>query len=224
MAMAEDSAASPGSAASNAPPQAPAEPPPPTAAPSLPRRFGNYELLAEIGRGGMGVVYKARQASLGRLVALKMILAGPYASAESVQRFYVEARATAKLRHPHIVAIHEVGAHDGQHYFSMDYVEGRDLAQWIADCPFPIADLGPVGRWLKTIAEAVHYAHQQGIVHRDLKPSNILIDSAGQPRITDFGLAKRLSDSQLSTIAPQLTLTGQVLGSPNYVAPEQAAG
>jgi serine/threonine protein kinase len=171
----------------------------------------------------MGVVYKARQVSLDRLVALKMILAGPYASTESVQRFHMEARAAARLQHPHLVAIHEVGAHDGQHYFSMDYVPGQNLAQCIADCPFPIADSGQVVRWLKTIAEAVHYAHQQGIIHRDLKPSNILIDSAGQPRITDFGLAKRLSDPQLSTLNPQLTLTGQVLGSPNYVAPEQAA-
>jgi eukaryotic-like serine/threonine-protein kinase len=187
--------------------------PPPDAPPSPPRRFSDYELLGEIGRGGMGVVYRARQASLDRLVAIKMVLAGPFASAEFLQRFRSEARLAASLRHPNIVAIHEFGEHEGQPFFSMDYVEGRDLGQVARDQPVPARQ---AARYLQTIAEAVHYAHQQGILHRDLKPSNILIDAEDQPRITDFGLAKRLADD------PNLTLTGQTIGSPNYMPPEQA--
>jgi WD40 repeat protein/tRNA A-37 threonylcarbamoyl transferase component Bud32 len=184
-------------------------------------RFGDYDLLEEIARGGMGVVYKARQRSLNRLVALKMMLSGPFAQPEFVQRFRAEAEAIAQLQHPSIVAIHEVGEHEGQPYFTMDFVQGRTLAEIVRD--------GPLGAkraatYLKAIAEAVHHAHQHGILHRDLKPSNVLIDADDQPRITDFGLAKRLDTSQPSTFNPQLTLTGQVLGSPNYLAPEQAGG
>src|SRR5262245_40698362 len=176
--------------------------------------FGDYELLEEIARGGMGVVYKARQKSLGRLVALKLILAGQFAGKQIAQRFKSEAIAAAVLQHPNIVAVHEVGVHEGHHYFSMDYVEGQNLAELVAQRPLPPRN---AARYVKLIAEAIHYAHGQGILHRDLKPSNVLIDSAtDQPRVTDFGLAKRL-DGESS-----LTVTGQLLGSPHFMPPEQA--
>ncbi len=188
--------------------------------PSL-RCLGDYQLLAEIGYGGMGVVFKAQQKSLNRTVALKLLLLGPHASAESIKRFRVEAVAAAALQHPNIVAIHEVGFCEGQHFIAMDYVEGRSLSAVIASTP-----LAPrrAARCLKTIAEAIHYAHEHGILHRDLKPANVLIDGSDEPRITDFGLAKRLDDSQRSPVHTQLTLSGQMLGSPNYLSPEQAAG
>ena len=177
-------------------------------------RFGDYELLEEIARGGMGVVYRARQVSLDRIVAVKMILAGPFASKDFVQRFRTEAAAAASLQHPNIVAIHEVGFADGQHFFSMDYVEGQTLAQLVAKRPLPARQ---AATYLKTIAEAIHYAHERNVLHRDLKPSNVLVDSAtDQPRVTDFGLAKRLEAET------ELTLSGQMLGSPNYMSPEQA--
>lgn len=180
------------------------------------RTFGDYELLDEIARGGMGVVYKARQRSLDRIVAVKMILAGQFASPQTAQRFKSEAIAAAVLQHPHIVAVHEVGVHEGQHFFSMDYVQGQNLAQLVGSHPLPAPQ---AARYVKLIAEAIHYAHQQGILHRDLKPSNVLIDAAtDQPRVTDFGLAKRL-DGESS-----ITVTGQVLGSPNFMPPEQASG
>lgn len=177
--------------------------------------FGDYELLSEIARGGMGVVYRARQLSLNRVVALKMILGGRYARESEVKRFRAEAEAAARLQHPNIVAIHEVGEHGGQPYFSMDLVEGDNLGQRVRERPLsPILAAG----YLKKISEAIGYAHAQGVVHRDLKPSNVLIDWQGEPRLTDFGLAKQLeSDSDL-------TISGQVLGSPNFMAPEQAAG
>src|SRR5512143_2220414 len=155
-----------------------------------PHRFGNYELLEEIARGGMGVVYKARQRGLDRIVAVKMILVERFGSKPSIQRFRGEAAAAGVLRHPNIVAIHEIGMHEGQHFFSMDYVEGQNLAELVGHRPLPAPQ---AARYVKQIAEAVHYAHEQGILHRDLKPSNVLIDAAtDQPRITDFGLAKRL--------------------------------
>jgi WD40 repeat protein len=185
------------------------------------RYFGDYELLEEIGRGGMGVVFKARQVSLNRVVAVKMLLSGELASPDFEQRFRLEAEAAASLNHPNIVAIHEVGVHEGQHYFSMDYVEGQTLEERARDNPLP-PELA--AEYLKTIAQAIHFAHQRGILHRDLKPSNILIDPLDQPRITDFGLAKRLPNSELGTRNSELTMTGQVLGSPSYVSPEQAAG
>jgi WD40 repeat protein/tRNA A-37 threonylcarbamoyl transferase component Bud32 len=186
----------------------------------LPRSFGNYELLEEIARGGMGVVYKARQLGLDRFVAIKMLLLGRYTSQEFIHRFRIEAAAAASLRHPNIVAIHEVGVHQGQHYFAMDLVDGPNLAQFIGQKPLPAKR---AATYVKTIAEAIQFAHEHHILHRDLKPSNILIDSNDQPRITDFGLAKRLTDSSVSTPGSPITLTGQMLGSPNYMPPEQAS-
>ncbi len=177
------------------------------------RYFGDYVLLEQIARGGMGVIYKARQESLNRVVAVKLILAGELASEDDVKRFYSEAKVAASLHHPNIVAIHEVGQHQGQHYFSMDYVRGTSLAEQIRRQPLSTED---AVQYVKTIAEAIHYAHQQGTLHRDLKPSNILIDEQNQPRITDFGLAKQVSGDS------DLTATGQILGTPNYMPPEQA--
>ncbi len=184
------------------------------AAPGEPHRFGDYELLEEIGRGGMGVIYRARQVSLNRTVALKMILAGQFASKQEVLRFRSEADAAADLQHPCMVSIHETGERDGQHYFSMDYVEGRTLADLGRDTPLPAAR---AARYAKMIAEGIHYAHSRGVLHRDLKPSNVIIDSHDQPRITDFGLAKRVRGDF------GLTVTGQVLGSPNFMPPEQTS-
>ena len=186
------------------------------------QRFGNYELLEKIGQGGMGVVYKARQLNLDRLVAVKLLPFGQFSREEVVQRFRAEAAAAAGLQHPNIVAIHDVGEHEGQQFFSMDFVEGHTLAELVQDQPLSAKR---AASYLRTIAEAVHYAHQHGILHRDLKPSNILIDATDQPRITDFGLAKRLS--QTTDHGPRttdLTLSGQVLGSPNFMSPEQAGG
>jgi serine/threonine-protein kinase len=191
----------------------------PAAAESLPgtvaREFGSYELLGEIGRGGMGVVYKARQKGLERLVAVKMILASHVASPEYVHRFQEEARAAAGLRHPHIVQIHEVGQVHGQHFFTMEYVEGMSLAGRIRRGP--VAPEEAV-RLLAKVARAVEHLHAHGIVHRDLKPSNILIDAAGEPYVTDFGLAKVFAPGS------EMTTTGAVLGTPSYMSPEQAAG
>src|SRR6266536_300576 len=185
------------------------------AIPESDRSFGDYELLGRIARGGMGVIYKARQVCLNRIVAVKMMLPGMLVSEAEASRFQNEAELIANLRHPNIVAVHEVGAHDGQRYFSMDYVEGQSLAAVVRDHPLPART---AARYVKITAEAIHYAHQQGILHRDLKPSNVLIDAAtDQPRITDFGLAKRL-DGESS-----ITITGQMLGSPNFMPPEQAS-
>jgi WD40 repeat protein/tetratricopeptide (TPR) repeat protein/predicted Ser/Thr protein kinase len=172
-------------------------------------------LVSKIAEGGMGVVYQARQLSLNRTVALKMIRAGPYASKEFVHRFRVEASAAAVLQHPNIVAVHEVGVHEGQHFFSMDYVAGKNLAQLAAAGPLAAQR---AARYVQKIAEAIHYAHQSGILHRDLKPSNVLIDPNDQPRITDFGLAKQLNSESSAT------LTGDIMGTPGYMPPEQASG
>jgi len=184
-----------------------------SAAPLL--AFNDYELLEEIARGGMGVVYRARQISLNRPVAIKLMLGGHLANAADMKRFRAEAETAAQLHHPTIVAIHEVGDHEGQPFFSMELVAGRNLAQVVRDEPLPARK---AAAYLKTIAEAVQYAHSRGVLHRDLKPSNILIDEHDQPRITDFGLAKRLQGDA------SLTITGQVLGSPSFIPPEQAAG
>jgi eukaryotic-like serine/threonine-protein kinase len=189
------------------------QPPSGPAAGTKVRYFGDYELLEEIARGGMGVVYKARQVSLNRVVALKMILAAELASEADVKRFRTEAEAAANLQHPNIVAIHEVGEHEGRHYFSMDYVAGTSLAALVRQNPLPAPR---AARYVQIIADAIRHAHQQGILHRDLKPSNVLIDANDQPRVTDFGLAKRITGGS------ELTGTGQILGSPSYMPPEQA--
>lgn len=163
----------------------------------------------------MGVVYKARQINLNRIVALKMILAGQLASEDDVKRFYTEAEAAANLDHPGIVPIYEVGQYQGQHYFSMGFIDGESLAARVASGPLPPKEAAGL---LLHIAEAIQYAHDHDLIHRDLKPANILLDKNGQPRVTDFGLAKQMkSDSNL-------TGTGQILGTPSYMAPEQAGG
>jgi hypothetical protein len=182
---------------------------------SLPCRFGDYELREEIGRGGMGVVYRARQASLGRDVAVKMILRGNLASEADHERFAAEAQAAARLDHPGIVPVYEVGEVNGRPYFSMKYVSGTTLAQRLADGPLPPRE---AARLLSTVARGIHFAHMRGVLHRDLKPSNILIDTDGEPHVTDFGLAKQIEAGET------LTKTGAVLGTPAYMAPEQAAG
>lgn len=184
------------------------------------RYIGEYEILEEIARGGMGVVFKARQQKLKRIVALKMILAGKLADTSDIERFQREARAAGRLKHPAIVPVHEIGEHDGRHYFTMDFVEGQSLADAIREetlSPRAAADL------VRKTAEAVQYAHGEGTVHRDLKPANILIDPKGQPQVTDFGLAKMLESVDEESRA-ELTASGQILGTPSYMSPEQASG
>jgi eukaryotic-like serine/threonine-protein kinase len=234
------------------------------------RQFGRFELLEELGRGGMGVVFRARQTDLNRIVAIKMILVNRLASQDHIRRFYQEAQAAGRLSHPNIVGIHEVGEVHGQHFFSMDCVEGVNLREVLAAGPArsiletrsggasgseatttfgssePVAsaDSGSAvgrttatpgfcsgerltfeetARTIRDVARAAGYLHAHGIVHRDLKPSNILIDESGQPRVTDFGLARVVSpgDAQLDECR---TDSGTIVGTPNYMSPEQAAG
>jgi serine/threonine protein kinase/WD40 repeat protein len=205
------------------------------------RRVGDYELIEELGRGGMGVVYRARQLSLGREVAVKFLLHGVLAGDQAIARFRAEAEAAASLRHPHVVAIHEIGEDRGRHFQAMELVRGRSLAEALRDGPLPAAR---AARYVRSVAEALQYAHERGVLHRDLKPANVLIDEHDEPRVTDFGLAKRVesrnesgvegaddgtksSGPPLSTqpsLNPPLTLTGQVLGTPAYISPEQADG
>ncbi|HVS40066.1 MAG TPA: bifunctional serine/threonine-protein kinase/formylglycine-generating enzyme family protein [Gemmataceae bacterium] len=175
--------------------------------------LARYEILEEIGRGGMGVVYKARQQKLNRLVALKMILAGAHADADDLARFRREAEAVAALRHPHVVQIYEIGEQDGRPYFSLEFVEGGNLAQKLGGSPQPPRRAAEL---IETLARAVHFAHQQGIIHRDLKPANVLLTADGAPKIADFGLAKRLE------AGVGQTRTGEIVGTPSYMAPEQA--
>ena len=178
-------------------------------------RFSDYDLIEEIARGGMGIVYKARQISLNRIVAVKMIVSGQFASKEEVLRFRAEAESAAKLQHPNIVPIHETGEVDGQPFFSMDYVEGGDLTELVRQGPL---SAHRAAAYVKKISDAIHYAHEQGILHRDLKPSNVLIDHHDELHITDFGLAKRVQKESF------ITITGQILGSPKFMPPEQAGG
>jgi len=181
------------------------------------RFVGDYELLDEINRGGMGIVFRARQRSLGRVVALKVIRGGRFASELEVSRFHAEAEAAATLDHPNIVSAYEVGEHDGQHFLSMRLIKGQSLADLIS-IPGRRLSNHEAARLMSIIARAVNHAHQRGILHRDLKPSNILIDAAGAPHITDFGLAKHLDAER------GLTISGVMIGTPSYMSPEQASG
>jgi eukaryotic-like serine/threonine-protein kinase len=179
--------------------------------PSVP----GFEILEELGRGGMGVVYKARQINLGRMVALKMVLAGAHAGEGALARFLNEAKAIASLQHPDIVQIHDVGQADGHPYFSFEFIDGGNLAQQIGGRP---QDSTQAARIIRSLARAIHAAHLRGIIHRDLKPSNILLSADGRPKITDFGLAKRIEDDS------HQTGTGNIIGTPAYMAPEQTLG
>jgi eukaryotic-like serine/threonine-protein kinase len=177
------------------------------------RRMGGYELIEELGRGGMGVVYRARQLALGREVAIKFLLHGVLAGDHAIARFRAEAEAVARLRHPHIVTVYEVGEERGRQFLSMELVRGRTLVERLREGPLPARQAASC---LKKVAEALHYAHSRGVLHRDLKPDNVLMDEHDEPRVTDFGLAK-LADTQAG-----ITLSGHVLGTPAYLSPEQA--
>ncbi len=195
-------------------------------------QFGKYHLEAELGRGGMGIVYQARQLDLHRKVALKMILHGPLASAEEVARFLKEARAVANLQHPHIVQVYEVGEHAGQHYLAMEYLDGTSLERILCDQKAQGMLLAPdeAVRFLLPLVQAVHFLHEHGVIHRDLKPGNILLHGSGQKspsslwssthiaKVADFGLAKSLLGEE-----GQCTASGVIVGTPSYMAPEQAA-
>jgi len=182
---------------------------------SAPQPFGKYQLLGELGRGGMGVVYRAHQTDLDRPVALKMILSSRLASPDDVRRFYAEARAAGSLRHPNIVGIHEAGEVHGQHFFAMDFIEGRSLAQELGRGPF---EPRRAAECLAAVARAVQYLHEHNMIHRDLKPSNILLAPDGTPYVTDFGLAKTYGTDSAHT------QSGLIVGTIGYMSPEQAAG
>lgn len=180
------------------------------ATPNIP----GYEILSVLGRGGMGVVYKAREQKRDRVVALKVLLAGAHASASDLARFRTEATTAAQLQHPNVIQIYEVGDHEGVPYLAVEYVDGGDLHKWLAGRVLPVE---AAARLVYTLARAVGTAHQKGIVHRDIKPANILVTSRGVPKVADFGLAKQFGDNNQTT-------TGAVLGTPQYMSPEQAAG
>ncbi len=190
-------------------------------------QFGDYELVEELARGGMGVVYRAKQRSLNRVVAVKMILVGHLATPELVQRFRVEAEAAARMNHPGIVPIYEIGEHQTQHYFSMHLVEGGNLAARMDEFALHTEMTAieakqrqiKIAKFITKAAHAMEYAHEHGVLHRDLKPTNILIDEQGDPQVTDFGLAKLIGPGATGS-----TVTAGVLGSPSYMAPEQALG
>jgi tetratricopeptide (TPR) repeat protein len=186
----------------------------PADAPAQPTVPG-YEVLAELGRGGMGVVYKARHLALNRVVALKMVLAGGHAGPQELARFRTEAEAVARLQHPHIVQIYEVGEQNGLPYFSLEFCPGGSLAGQLGGKPLPPARAAAL---VETLARAMHAAHQAGVVHRDLKPANVLLAADGTPKVTDFGLAKKLDESAGPTVS------GAIMGTPSYMAPEQAGG
>ncbi len=177
--------------------------------------FGDYELLEEIGRGGQGVVYRARQKSLNRIVALKVIGLAHWATEAHVKRFRMEAEAAAHLDDPRIVPIYEIGERDGACYFSMKFIEGGQLDKIIGSELMPLRKMAEL---MAKLAHTLHHAHEHGVLHRDVKPGNILLDAKGEPQLTDFGLA-RLVETE-STV----TRTLEVLGTPSYMAPEQAAG
>ena len=183
--------------------------------PTLPFDLGDYQLLEVLGRGGMGVVYVAKQTQLDRIVAVKMIRSGIFADEAEVRRFYTEAQAAARLHHPGIVAVHQFGKRAGHHFFSMEFIDGTDLQKLINLNPL---DPREAAAYVRDVARAIDHAHQKGVLHRDLKPANVLIDDAGTVHVTDFGLAKHLdSDSSV-------TGSGAAIGTPHYMAPEQAGG
>ena len=175
-------------------------------------QMAGYEILEELGRGGMGVVYRARHQKLGHEVALKIMLAGSHASEQELARFHLEAAAVARLKHPGIVHIHDFGEHDGRPFFSLELVEGGSLAARLKAGPLPAREAAAL---MEKLARAMAHAHDHGIVHRDLKPANVLLTAAGVPKIADFGLARPVAGGE------DLTQSGAILGTPSYMAPEQ---
>ena len=184
-------------------------------APARPTKLGRFDVLGEIGAGSYGTVFKARDAELGRTVAIKMLRTSLLGSPEEVERFMREARSFAQLKHPGVVTLHEIGHDEGRYYFVEEYVDGVTLAARLGRGPVPAREAAGI---LADVCEALEYAHRQGVIHRDIKPSNILLDSAGHPHLTDFGLAKVEGDEK------PMTHSGDVLGTPAYMSPEQARG